>query len=134
MARLEAQAAWLFSCLGIVLLAASILVVPATAFAEAGDDCVAKCVDDPDPPSCTYACCETACGGSGNLCFQGCMQGQLSCSGHGGYDGCNLNCRINIYQEACLPPKTCVTKNDCALCKCNVFPDPKYGGKNCFCW
>lgn len=61
MGRLEAMAAWFFSGLGIVLLAGSILVVPAKAFADAGDDCWEMCAEDPDP-ACTQYCCENACG------------------------------------------------------------------------
>ncbi len=58
MARLEALVAWVFVSLGIVLLGGSILVVPANAFADAGDDCATQCGDD---PMCTQSCCDKAC-------------------------------------------------------------------------
>ena len=52
MSRLEALSAWLFTCLGIVFLGVSILVVPQKAFAQGGG-------------SCNTACCGGCFGGAG---------------------------------------------------------------------
>src|SRR5947209_3182728 len=90
MTRLEAVAAWFFSCLGVALLGASVLVVPATAFADAGSyecsacniytpgtqqyiDCMTNCCNSAcqGDPSCVGSCCKDYCGSDTN-CLSAC--------------------------------------------------------------
>jgi hypothetical protein len=114
MARLEALAAWFFSCLGIVLLGVSILVVPANAFADAGSDCINLCTvecgaDKNCYNSCVGGCCATACSGD-PVCGEQC---------------CNA---------ACMGDPTCM--NACLAAQgkfCNVKPvyDCSDGGREC---
>src|SRR5262249_30123565 len=73
MTRLEAAVAWLFSCLGVVLLACSILVVPVDAFADTGNpDCATQCSTDLDPTTCMQNCCTNTCLGD-QTCYNNCM-------------------------------------------------------------
>lgn len=75
MTRLEGIGAWFCICLGAVFLGASTVVVPATAFADAGgDDCYTTCSGD---PICMQMCCETACGDN-QTCTDQCMAQQAA--------------------------------------------------------
>ncbi len=146
MARLQAWAAWFFSCLGIVLLGGSILVVPTNAFADAGGDCASICKELYDPGTtdyyqclggccgytcsgdgtCESDCCASACGGNGNLCFQGCMYfvTQKNCNTLFCEGGCNLQ-----QPSKCGDRKNdeiwCLKKKDpkqCNGCVCGDYP------------
>lgn len=126
MTKLEAMAAWFFTSLGMVLLATSILLVPANAFADAGsecsstcstqcgtdttcyDTCVAQCCSD-DP-----TCCSEACGGD-QTCYNACITRcpsqdacALGCSANAGGTGCNPGCSTT--GPACLNCECIVTK------------------------
>jgi hypothetical protein len=150
MVRLEAAVAWCFSCLGVVLLGVSILVVPSHAFADSGSECAetcknykgtsgygtcvggccsSKCSGD---PVCGEECCLVACG-SDSTCFDTCLAAQpkncnvVSCEG-----GCGVqktpSCGDRKFDDTwCLKTKN---KAQCNGCVCGVFP--MYSGQ-CTC-
>lgn len=91
MSRLEVVGSWFCTCLGMVLLGLSILVIPGNAFADAGGDCYNSCLGDPgctavccatacpNQPTCHADCCEGACGGN-DTCLDMCLAaGPISC-------------------------------------------------------
>jgi hypothetical protein len=142
MGRLEAAAAWFFTNLGILLLVASILVVPDNLFADSGSDCVTSCQSNPYyynciaaccqskclPPGaepCTNDCCKSACGTDVN-CFTncstfaiGCENGLDYCKGFGTQALCETkpnDCWMTLKDCQCL-----WNNNDTApKCKCRV--------------
>jgi len=80
MRRLEATAAWFFTCLGTMLLAIGVLVTPAEVFADSGDDCLEQCAGEFD---CMLLCCQGACQGV-ESCVSECMQkGAIKCKAPG---------------------------------------------------
>lgn len=141
MKRMEAVMAWLSTCLGITLLAASVLVVPGTAFADYGsvcasgcqtscgsdqlcfDECITKCcmTDCGTDANCGLACCQSACVNGDINCLSYCYQGQnITCSGN---EICSNGCvqRYDNGNFTCTPAKTGCNKgsvNDCGACLC----------------
>lgn len=151
MARLEALAAWFFSCLGIVLLGVSILVVPANAFADAGSDCINLCTvecgaDKNCYNSCVGGCCATACSGDpvcGEQCCNAACMGDPTClnaclAAQGGI--CNgppvndcsqgMQCFYSVDKQECVGQcnKEVIP---CRACKC--VPKSMDEPKNCVC-
>ena len=114
MARLEAAMAWFFSCLGVVLLGGSILVVPANAFADTGTpDCATQCGTD---TSCMQTCCQNACNGD-QTCYNNCMAQLPKCSG--GSASCSKLCGVNAIRDGCVG--TCDTQaRVCYNCVCEI--------------
>lgn len=118
MKRVEAAAAWFFTCLGITLLAVGILVIPAEVFADSGDDCVAQCGDD---ESCMLTCCQTACSGD-PACVVTCMQKALkkcsliSCQDK--FSGCTVDCNLKRCSEGGLDPNKAQCASITTGCKC----------------
>ena len=125
MSRLSAVGSWFFTCLGITLLAVSILVVPADVFADAGSDCWTGCNNQTVYPydTCVAKCCATRCGPD-TTCYNNCVAGgcQLQYSTNPtGWDGCCENACGS--DQDCLAncadiKKLCITRNpktDCSL-------------------
>lgn len=105
MRKLEGMAAYFFTCLGIVFLGCSILVVPESAFA---DHWVSECQD-----ACCYSCFGTdECDGASS-CYMGCTSDCFACA-----SVCNEN-------QSCIDE--CVQK---AKQKC--IGDPCEYKTNCF--
>jgi hypothetical protein len=144
MARLEAWAAWFFSCLGTVLLGVSVLVVPADAFADGGscsyydcymkcsgnqaciDTCAVECCADfceGKGEECWGTCCSSACGGSGNSCYDNCVaQGKSDCTDKSKCTPCNFPCDDVCFGSGSCGPNFCIcNKASGSKCKC----DPK---------
>lgn len=107
MFRLEAVAAWLFTCLGITLLGISVMVVPAKAFADAGSDCQTKCGSD------------TTC--LGNCCFGSC--------------GTDYTCTYNCCQSACSNDSKCIEAcgNQANCANCSLGNSYCFGGDKAMC-
>jgi hypothetical protein len=144
MARLEAWAAWLFSCLGIVMVGVSILVVPADAFADAGSACADKCdTECGSDTACYNACIEKCC--VETYCWEGpfgdiicssleleeCMAQKKDvcngppvndCSNNGKgcfYHATNMECTGDCYKDL-IPCRACVCQPAGATtCKCD---------------
>ncbi len=109
MARLEALAAWFFNCLGIVLLAASILVVPANAFADGGSGCADSCSTDYTPGTSDYYTC------LGQCCSSYCIKDT-------DYLGCDVTCCTDEcagdpYPSSCYD--ACKAQRSCNELFCN---------------
>src|SRR5438552_1668822 len=89
MNRLETLASWLFTCLGIVLTAVSVLVVPANAFADPGSECAAACSST--DPACFGDCCATLCDGDAMCiaeCCANCTDWDVDCVSQAQTLGC----------------------------------------------
>jgi hypothetical protein len=149
MKRMEAVMAWFSTCLGITLLAASVLVVPGNAFADNGTTCAAKalsicgsnqgcyyyeigycCLTDcGNDSTCASTCCKSACG-SDSTCLSNCLQAQLSCLGMTCDNGCanqwDLNLKCDNANTSCtkMLPASCGTclclKQITATCSCKA--------------
>jgi len=131
MNNLEKAPSWFLSCLGVVLIGAAILVVPANAFANAGSYCIGLnnctgmsgsgaplgyCVG---PCCATYGdpnCCSEACG-SDSACLAACISLQpcdIGCDTGGCDSYTPPNCpaqSTGCNQDA---------KNTCAGCLCTA--------------
>jgi len=128
MLRLQAVAAWFFSCFGAVLLGASIWLVPTNAFADGGsvgEECAYECLDSEDP-ACTQYCCEAGCGEDPG-CFDECMAVVIGCSGSPSCDTpanpctaksqpCPFTEPFNVHCGQSTP------RNNCEACKCRARP------------
>jgi hypothetical protein len=112
MARLEGMAAWFCNCLGIALVVASILVVPANAFANAG--CGVKCGSD---PTCLAGCCSDQCSGDPDC--------EVSCcvSNCGGDPTCEASCEAQA--------KPCKGVLYCIDTSCNLIVNYCSAGFQC---
>ena len=131
MARIQAFTAWLCSSLGAVLLAASILVVPANAFADLSS-CESACSGDPlciggcvstycaESSSCEYSSCSLACGAD-PTCLAICLGGACAQDcGSGGDPSCLGNCCLadcGADNPACTTP--CTQQAMCAANSAN---------------
>jgi hypothetical protein len=130
MTQRERTAGWLLSCLGVVLIAAGILVVPSNAFADAGTYCKGQCngLSGSALANCLGACCNYGCPGDQtcdtNCCKYGCGSDTTclaTCTSYWGtYSSCPPPLNSNTCPSApnktmCLPT-TCSTKT--RTCKC----------------
>jgi hypothetical protein len=127
MRRLESSMAWFFTCLGIVLLAASPLVVPANLFADAGSDCRSQYGSN---GSLDGTCCYAACGSDYSCGFTCC---QIACN----YDTTCVSACTSAFaaaQQPCGNAQTCNPANheQCwysnNLNRCTINGDTGPGG------
>jgi hypothetical protein len=156
MTRFEMITTWFLNCLGIVLVGAGLLVVPANAFADSGGaQCATDCgllwtVGTSDYYTCIGGCCGYGCGGD-PLCRVSCCADacgiapncQTPCSSAED-GGCSLSTVCDTPGSYCVVittaggcPKTNVNcandsaKNRCNLCVCGVFKNTT--PTNCTC-
>ncbi len=95
MRKLEGMAAYFFTCLGIVFLGFSILVVPESAFADIDEDC---------GNACCYSCFGTDECDTQSECYMNCREQCLNCVGQcnsNWYPGCVEDC-VAQAKEKCL--------------------------------
>lgn len=111
MKRLEAVAAWFFTCLGITLLGCSILVVPEKAFA---DHWTKDCQE-----ACCYSCYPNEECGYSNECYMSCMSACSECA-----SACNEN-------QSCIDECVQKGKEKCLLLKCEIDQKCLKQGGNC---
>ena len=131
MTRIEAMAAWFFTSLGIALLAASIVVVPADAFADGGGDCASACSsqcgsDEECFNICVGQCCAASCSGEG-ACQQECCE--IACDFDGDcWNVCMMQSKMCAGVFKCLPSCTTLPGSPprCSNVKalCSYIPNP----------
>ncbi len=129
MARLQATAAWFFACLGIVLLGASIVVVPGTAFADGDGDCATKCNGE---PMCMQSCCGQGCDFD-PACVSACMAPTPACARSPNCDVPLDRCDTKRYPcpGTITNCKNGTPKNRCDGCLCTELPIPN--DDKCYC-
>ncbi len=141
MRKVEALSAWLFFCLGLVLLGLSILAVPQNAFAQSGGDCSTVCCNSCYPSgSCNMSsACYTDCYAVCDQCVTECQGNQSCINACYATAGDDVNCMNNCMTINCMlaPCEVGVGCNaerngaDCTGCKCKEFP----GNSNvCLCY
>jgi hypothetical protein len=127
MCGLERLAAWFFSSLGVVLALASILVVPADAFADGGtygEECYEQCYGSEDP-ECTQYCCEEKCGGN-DTCLNECVEvsQQKNCNVVFCEGGCSLQKPSQQCGDRKYDGDWCLKKYaQCNGCVCGDWPE-----------
>lgn len=142
MARIERMAAWFLSCLGAVLLGGSILVVPATAFADAGSDCYDQCGLNTEclgiccydacagDPTCIENCCADACGGGS--CETACIGQKKNCNVVSCEGGCSLQ-KAPTCGDRKFDDIWCLKTEDAKQCNGCVCGDYKEYPGTCTC-
>jgi hypothetical protein len=139
----EKIGAWFFSCLGIVMVAFGILVVPANALADAGSDCTYSCGVNYTPGTTDYykclgGCCNDACYGdptcASNCCNSACGS-DPSCSAtcYNTFNCATLNpaCAVFKTQITCEPEFDFQKCTDNTTCECEFFGPP--ANRKCIC-
>jgi hypothetical protein len=116
MKRFEEWASWFFTCLGVVMVAASILVVPQEAFAYSGE--CASCASSPDPAACGGSWASSNCGDQScviSCCLDACAMDPM-CYSNCDVQGSLVNCAAERCKKdgGCHPDcagQLCSTKN-----------------------
>jgi hypothetical protein len=128
MKRLDGLLSWFFTCLGIVLVGVSILVVPQDAFAAYNGECSGT--DDPQTccaifcagdSNCIGICCGDACTGKDPSCTADCYAGVVKCASKTcdlGQGGCAADCKGAFCNDGGKDPSksTCIANQ--AGCRC----------------
>jgi len=139
MVRLETVASWFFTCLGVTLLGVSILVVPASAFADGGggdSSCTDACrLPYPDPSPEQYDCFRVCCGGecgSDSACYTSCCQ--AAC---GNDTNCLTACANPAWTKSCPEdfrinnPCMLYSVTSCGFGTCTIKKNDKYFTCDC---
>src|SRR5262249_51239280 len=116
MTRIEATAGWVFTCLGIILLSLSTLLVSAATFAGSGADFDAPfsapySSRSADYPACVQSCCNDRCN-SAQPCTDDCLQEAAGLQ----KKVCNGYVGMGKYADCSNKGSTCFLDPDDLLC------------------